>query len=495
MHYLSARQFLDNELISSLSAAGKQLVIAAGIMNHIANQITSSKWSRSHYSIFASITNPAETSASVCAGVSSYYRSLAQILAIIKTMSSSATNPTPSSVKARLAMAVVSMSKSGLSFLESSNSNTTKYTTWLMVEWMHYLAVNREVFTGLAYFYYSKQLQEKEEIGNCIAFAQLAKVSFLDLLLLSFYHFVVFLGFFLFSKTHISEQSSSKFNFAFSGLPKISGNFSYLANIVNYLNSLITEHLNENDRTNRFVTFQVVPKSLAELPPLPTEAVIMNAVPYNEPQVEEKHLVLFILPEKKSFFSFFGSGSKPKPSETSGKSDSSGGEVGDDAKKEEGDEKKVGTGNEPVIAVPLIDSIHVSSAPPPQSSSQAIYAQQPHLHYQQPQQQPLIYPPQFPQQPQQQEQQFSNEINYPGNSNLYPTLNTIPPNYSQQPSSYYPAATPLPPATVSGGQVYQNSPYYPPSNSIPPPSSSAPPLVNPSGSSNYYYNSTNSNNK
>jgi hypothetical protein len=125
----------------------------------------------------ASAPNPAEVSVAVCAGLSLYYRSLAQILAVLKAMSS-ADKPTPVSVKTRLSVAVITLSAQALQALEASSAGLKgKLSDWLSMELLYRTAVNREVFTALSYFYFSHALQEKQEIGNCIAYAQFAKVS------------------------------------------------------------------------------------------------------------------------------------------------------------------------------------------------------------------------------------------------------------------------------------------------------------------------------
>eukprot|EP01040_Poterioochromonas_malhamensis_P015152 gene15152-16915_t len=454
LHYFLARHLLDLDLISSLTEAGKQLVTASGVLDYIEANIRSNKWNRPHYSA-PSIPNPAETSAAVIAGLSLYYRSLAQILAIVKGAANTE-KPTPLSVKTRLSVAVINMSANALKSLEAGSfGGTGKFSNWLNFDLLTKVAVNREVFTALTYFYQSKALTEKQEIGVAIAYAQFAQL-------------------------HLAEQSGSKYNYTAAGLPKSQGNFANLVSVTSYLRSLLSESITENDRTNRFVTFQVVPKTIAELPALPAEAVIMNSTSFKEPVIEDKALVLFLLPEKKSFFGSLFSASKSK-SKSEGDVAPAKSEEGADAKKAAGDVAEVSSATAPSPAIQgQVVYMAPSSPGPPSSPTAVTYANQPapapslnyvpNQLYTQPYAQPPQPQPQFP-------PSSANAINYPSNNNLYPALSpysntqntSLPPpqpQYNQQPAYNYQPTHTNPPAP--GSAPAPAVLYYNPNPSAPP---------------------------
>jgi hypothetical protein len=485
---MKAKALIDMDILAYLTEAGKQLVIASGILDHIETNFRSNKWTRASYSNSASLANPAETSPAVCAGLSLYYRSFAQILAIIKSMSNPAGSP--ASVKCRLSVAVINLSGASLQILEASNiSGKTKFADWLNMELLHRLAANREVFTAVSFYFQGKVLQEqKQEIGAAIAYCQ-------------------------FAKAHLIENtSSSKYNFNSAGLPRFVGSFAHLAGSVNYLRQLLDESIAENDRTNRFVTFQVVPRAMEELPALPAEAVIMNSTSFSAPVVEEIQRVPFIAPEKKSFFgslfSFGGSGGKTAATSNT--------PVATTVTTEGEKQEEMLPSPNPVLALapaPTMGGQEPSPAPPqmsynnnynqpPPPTSYPQQQQQPPNYYQQPQPQPqqqpnyyqqpqpssasssypsnpgfssnpnptnyysspVVPPPLFPpQQPPQQQlyqsqpqahpSSFSGQIVYPSNDNLYPSLTNNNNNYSS-------ASAPLPPQNNynNNANYYQSQP-------------------------------------
>jgi hypothetical protein len=419
---MKAKALIDMDILAYLTEAGKQLVTASGILDLIETNLRSNKWTRASYSNSVSFPNPAETSPAVCAGLSLYYRSFAQILAIIKSMSNPAGSP--ASVKCRLSVAVINLSGASLQILEASNiSGKTKFADWLNMELLHRLAANREVFTAVSFYFQGKVLQEqKQEIGAAIAYCQ-------------------------FAKGHLIENtSSSKYNFNGAGLPRFVGSFAHLAGSVNYLRQLLDESIAENDRTNRFVTFQVIPRAMEDLPALPAEAVIMNSTPFTAPVVEESQRVPFIAPEKKSFFgslfSFGGSGGKTAATSNTPAAT---------AATTEGEKKEEMLPSPAPAPLSAMGGQEPSQAPPQMSYNY----NQPPTSYPQPnqqQQQQQLPPPNYYQQPQ--PQPSSSSSSYPSNPGFSanPNPNPNPTNYYSSPIAPPP---PFPPQQPPQQQLYQ----------------------------------------
>jgi hypothetical protein len=167
--------------------------------------------------------------------------------------------------------------------------------------------------------------------------------------------------------------------------------------VTSHLGALLDEHIAENDRTNRFVTFQVTPTALQDLPKLPPEAVIMNSAAFVPPAVEEGARVPFVAPEKKSFIgSIFGFGAAK-------------GKSADGAAKPEeaaAPEAPAPAGPAAPPAAPVLASAH---PPTPGAVNPAYYTPPP--------------APQATYQPTGPPSAYSSQIYYPSNASLYPTLN------------------------------------------------------------------------
>lgn len=105
---------------------------------------------------------------------------------------------------------------------------------------------------------------------------------------------------------HIEIQKHNIYVLAEPGLP----NSSYLAGASAYLSESLQSLLSSADRDNRFIHFQTVP-ALAELPPMPQEASVMNPAAFSLPEPAEAPITFVYMRKKSIFESFFSKSPAP----------------------------------------------------------------------------------------------------------------------------------------------------------------------------------------
>ena len=77
LHHEKAKKLLSLDVVGMLSEAGKQLLIAASIMDYICNLITAAKISSQRLN--KQLPNPPEVDEAVCRGLYHYYKGSAQV--------------------------------------------------------------------------------------------------------------------------------------------------------------------------------------------------------------------------------------------------------------------------------------------------------------------------------------------------------------------------------------------------------------------------------
>ena len=166
LHHDKAKAYLQMDVLSLLSEAGKQLLTAASIMDYVANMIPTEHLQQR---LNSKVANPPELDESVCRGLFSYFKASAQAMAAVKGFS----NPsTPALVRSRLSLAVVASSRRSLELITSVPSAAGPNFPFL-----GHIAALRELFTGSAFFYLAQSYLDKQEVGVAMGFCNAAKVS------------------------------------------------------------------------------------------------------------------------------------------------------------------------------------------------------------------------------------------------------------------------------------------------------------------------------
>jgi hypothetical protein len=193
---------IASDPVTFLSEAGKQMLLAVSVMDLLHTNISSNKWLRKFH---ATLPNPPETSASVAAGFSAYFRACAQAMATIKAIAASpfgipiTGSPPPktsATVKARLCLAVVNLSHTAYDRLINSNSTLLKFNLWMNEKLLSHITVMKSIFNAMVRYSMAQIHYEKTEIGICLGFLNYAKVSLLSISL-------------SFSRSHIVSVSLS----------------------------------------------------------------------------------------------------------------------------------------------------------------------------------------------------------------------------------------------------------------------------------------------
>ena len=191
-HYYIAQGLIATDPVTFLSEAGKQMLLACSVMDLLHANISSNKWLRKFHQ---TLPNPPETSPTVAAGLSAYFRGCAQAMATIKAIATSPFSlPTPDSssagapaaggppktsptVKARLCLAVVNLYKTSYERLANSNTTLAKMNTWMNEKLLIQIAITRDIFSAMIRYFLSQIHYEKTEIGICLGYLNHAKVS------------------------------------------------------------------------------------------------------------------------------------------------------------------------------------------------------------------------------------------------------------------------------------------------------------------------------
>lgn len=272
LHHRLAISLLEADSTSFLTEAGKHLLTAASVMDHMADKINSGGGRR-----FSSrAPNPPELNVNVCRSMSAMFKGSAQMMSVAKA--SSIGSNTPGSVLSRLCVGVVNSMKMAIDTMKDAVHPPQPFQSRLLL----HMFVNQQIFTALSYQYHAQTLLDKKEVGNCIGCCLAAKAT-------------------------LAEQSASvQLPWRTSGLPRVGTTPGYtdIPAAVEMILGRIVELETTAERDNKFIYFQHVPT--AEDPPqLPMEASVMNVTAYREIEMESP--IVFEYKPKATFLgSIFG---------------------------------------------------------------------------------------------------------------------------------------------------------------------------------------------
>lgn len=296
LHHMKAVSLLTLDSIGMLPEAGKNLVLAASIMDFICAKIADGTFNiRFH----PKLANPPEAHDPICSSLFHYYRGSAQVrllshrdplphltsspqaLSVVKAMT---TTSTPSALKGRLALAVANSCKASLEKIASLSATSGPNFLFLV-----HLGGQRELFSAIMYSAMAESNLEKKEMGAAMAYANAAKI-------------------------HLATQKNSVYQPSTPGLPSSKLLLSGAA----YLSESVEAVYSTADKENRFIYFQPTPV-LSQLPTI-SEASVMNPTPFTFAESLESPIV-FVPQQNKTllqsmisgFFSSTSSSSTSQP--------------------------------------------------------------------------------------------------------------------------------------------------------------------------------------
>jgi hypothetical protein len=165
-HALAALNLVTADPLAFLTECGKHLLEASSIMKLLSTNLVSGGWKK-QFSRRA--PNPAELDENVCAALAILFKGQAQAMSFMKSANLAAT---PSTIKARLAVGVVNSMGEAFTTFGSAQDCVALYG-----DYMAHIHIKKQLYTALAYQYAAQAYQDKNEVGNAIAFCEAAKVS------------------------------------------------------------------------------------------------------------------------------------------------------------------------------------------------------------------------------------------------------------------------------------------------------------------------------
>jgi hypothetical protein len=135
-------------------------------MSYLGSNIESGSWKRAFHKKHP---NPLDISEQFCLAAALWFKGQAQALAFMKSLTG---GTVPASVKSRLAVAVMNSMTGSFETMSGVFGAPT-----LLFDAMTHIWVLKRLYTALAYQYAAQAYLEKTEVGNCIGFCLVAKVS------------------------------------------------------------------------------------------------------------------------------------------------------------------------------------------------------------------------------------------------------------------------------------------------------------------------------
>jgi hypothetical protein len=171
LHHALAQQLLQSDFDGSLTAAGQQLLAAAGIMEYLGATLLP-QWLVST----STAIRPLETSEHACSALADIYQAEAQQMAITKALSKD--GGTPPGVLVKLCIAYIRSLDQGIDkFLKGPGDSRVSVDSYL-------LAFNREFIAALIYFFSGESYRAKEDAGIAVGYYNESKVRTTHLLIL-----------------------------------------------------------------------------------------------------------------------------------------------------------------------------------------------------------------------------------------------------------------------------------------------------------------------
>lgn len=263
---------------SSVNTAAKFLREASSIMNFLSTNLIP-RWQV----VIDQLLKPPECSAEYCKFLSDYFAASSHQLVVAKALQG--TSQLPSKLMTSLCLNVVRSMEYSIDFY--TNHCPYDHARTDSQIGIH-IAIQREFFYALVYYYQADDYFTKTETGISIALAAVAQ-------------------------TKLNEKTNKErtFNPATPGLPRLANQDGTLRAACVSLTEKIQALRHKAETDNRMIYFKAIPRDMSDLPELPQPTSLsLPTAPYEQPPTE---VVLFTFDPTRqktifnSFTSFFSS--------------------------------------------------------------------------------------------------------------------------------------------------------------------------------------------